>query len=57
MEQNRNKTFVFEKEDTQQSNVMEYEVDRLPLHVDLNTILQANCPMALNCISIYDPDT
>ena len=51
------KTFVFEKEDTQQSTVIDYEVNLLSDFVNLMAVLDRHCPLAENRVSIYDPST
>lgn len=49
------RTFVFEKEDTQQSVIVDYELDLFEEAVDLNPLFQQFCPLSENRVSIYDP--
>ena len=49
------KTFVFEKQDTQQATIKDYEIDLMREKVDLTAILNVHCPIATNRVSIYDP--
>ena len=52
-----NKTFIFEKEETQQSCFRDYELNLKPEYIDLNKIIQTHCPLTDHNVSIYNPDT
>lgn len=57
MSEKVSKTFVFEKEDTQQSSIVDYTVETRSEYIDLSEVLQARCPLSEFRISIYNPHT
>ena len=49
------KTFVFEKEETHQSDLVEHEVNPNALHTDLSKLFATHSPPEEHNIFIYDP--
>ena len=56
MENTVKKTFVFEREDTQQSTIVDYLIHTSSRIRDIDSIFQKHCPLCHNLISIYDAD-
>lgn len=49
------RTFVFEREDTHQSILMELEVDLSTELININSFLSRICPLRSCRVAIYDP--
>lgn len=46
---------MFEKEETQQSILVDYELDLRQNFINLNYLLSIYCPLQNHKVSIYDP--
>lgn len=49
-------TFVFEREETQQSTVLDISVPTDDEYVDLYEIFEEHCPLKNYKVSMYDPE-
>lgn len=50
------KTFVFEREDTQQSVIVEHPLNLTPPSINLSDLFSLYCPLPQNKVSIFDPN-